>query len=111
MTTPPHEPKSKYTDLYSPPADPRNPDPFAAFPTRTERPAPSTGRSIGSYDVPEPIIPVAPHRDGGASWKLALVLTLFALLLGAAIFWLATDDIDFGGLGTAPATVTSALGR
>lgn len=103
----PNEPSSEHTDLYRPPADPRNPDPFAAFPTRPEQPRPSAGgRPIGAFYGPEPIIPVAPHRDGGGGWKIALVLTLFALLLGAAIFWIATDDIDFGGLGT-PVQVTA----
>ncbi|KJK42019.1 hypothetical protein UK23_39190 [Lentzea aerocolonigenes] len=84
MSRPPHEPFDE-RDLY---AD--NPDPFSAFSKGPERPEPrGSTRPIGSYEVPEPVIPVAPHQSGGGV-ALAITLTVFALLLGVAIFLLAT---------------------
>ena len=56
------------------------------------------------YDMPEPIIPVAPLRESGAGLKIVLALTAFMVLLGGTIFWLSTKDtIDFGGSGDDPA--------
>lgn len=67
-------------------------------PNEPEQPRP--GRPIGMYDVPEPIIPVAPLRESGAGLKIVLALTAFMVLLGGTIFWLSTKDtIDFGGSG------------
>ena len=67
-------------------------------PNEPEQPRP--GRPIGMYDMPEPIIPVAPLRESGAGLKIVLALTAFMVLLGGTIFWLSTKDtIDFGGSG------------
>lgn len=71
-------------------------------PNEPEQPHP--GRPIGMYDMPEPIIPVAPLRESGAGLKIVLALTAFMVLLGGTIFWLSTKDtIDFGGSGHDPA--------
>ncbi|GGU40569.1 hypothetical protein [Lentzea flava] len=85
MTTPPHEPFHE-RDLYA-----ENPDPFSAFGKGPEQPPPPAGstRPIGSYEVPEPFIPVAPRQEG-AGVRLVVVLAVFALLLGVAIFYLST---------------------
>jgi hypothetical protein len=99
MTAPPNEPAkpAKPAELY----EPTGGDPFSAFAAPAEQPpAPGTGtgRPIGLYDVPEPIIPVAPHRESGAGVKIVVVLAVFALLLGGVIFWVSTKDtIHFGG--------------
>jgi len=70
---------------------------------------PRQGRPIGMFDVPEPIIPVAPLRESGAGLKLVLALTAFMVLLGGTIFWLSTKDtIDFGGGGDDPARPPAA---
>jgi hypothetical protein len=83
-TRPPHEPFDE-RDLYA-----QNPDPFSVFSQSQDRPKPGAGsRPLGMYEVPEPAIPVAP-RQAGAGITLVLVLTVFALLLGGAIFFLAT---------------------
>lgn len=84
MNRPPPEPFDE-RDLYAP-----NPDPFSAFSKDPEhqRPTGST-RPIGSYEVPEPTIPVAPQLSGSGI-AIAVALTVFALLLGTAIFILAT---------------------
>ncbi|NKE56825.1 hypothetical protein FXN61_08235 [Lentzea sp. PSKA42] len=109
MSTPPNEPerpRPESADLYGPPS----PDPFSAFAAPPEQPPPpgtGTGRPIGVYDVPEPVIPVAPHRESGAGVKIVIVLAVFALLLGGVIFWLSTKDtIDFGG-SSAPTSATA----
>lgn len=85
MSRPPHEPFDE-RDLYA-----QNPDPFSAFAKAPQQPqAPGAGtRPIGSYEVPEPVIPVAP-RQSGAGVTLVVVLAVFALLLGVAIFLLST---------------------
>ncbi|WP_109637820.1 hypothetical protein [Lentzea atacamensis] len=85
MTKPPNEPFHE-RDLYA-----QHADPFSAFSQGPEQPRPPTGatRPIGSYEVPEPAIPVAP-RQAGAGVTLVVVLAVFALLLGAAIFLLST---------------------
>ncbi len=88
----PNEPSSDHTDLYRPPADRHNTDPFAAYSSGAEQKPATTNshRPIGAYYGPEPIFPVAPHRDGGGGWKIALTLTVFFLLLAAGIFYFAT---------------------
>ena len=82
---PPNEPFDE-RDLYA-----QHQDPFSAFAKSGPDQPPPTGstRPIGRYDVPEPVIPVAP-RQPGAGVTLAVVLAVFALLLGAAIFFLST---------------------
>ncbi|MCP2242836.1 LppU/SCO3897 family protein [Lentzea aerocolonigenes] len=112
MTTPPHEPeRPRPSDLYEPPGS----DPFSAFappPAQQPPPHPSATRPIGVYEVPEPILAVAPHRESGAGVKIVAVLAVFALALGGLVFWLSTKDtIKFGG-GTqttvaAPTTTTT----
>ena len=81
-------------DLYA-----HNPDPFSAFgPPAEPPPTTGAGRPIGVYEVPEPVIPVAPNREGGAGVKIVAVLAVFALALGGVIFWLSTKDtIELGG--------------
>ena len=83
MSRPPNEPFDE-RDLYA-----QNPDPFSAF-SKTPKRQPNAGtRPLGMYEVPEPAIPVAP-RQAGAGITLVIVLTVFALLLGTAIFLLST---------------------
>ncbi|MEV6243426.1 hypothetical protein [Lentzea sp. NPDC051838] len=90
MTTPPNEPeRPRSADLY----EPAQSDPFSAFPEPApERPATGSSRPIGVYEVPEPILPVAPHGESGAGVKIVAVLAVFALALGGLIFWLSTKD-------------------
>jgi hypothetical protein len=119
MSTPPNEPeRPRSADLYGP----ADPDPFSAFPPPAANPPPPStgGRPLGVYAVPEPVIPVAPHRESGAGVKIVAVLAVFALALGGLIFWMSTKDtIRFGGgepqttaaavtkTTTAPPTTTS----
>ena len=92
---------------------PNEPDPFSAFsPPAAEPPPPNAGegRPIGVYDVPEPVLPVAPHRGSGGGGKIVAVLTVFALALGGLIFWLSTkDSIKFGSGDSAPRTTAAAV--
>lgn len=91
------------------------PDPFSAFDAPAAEPPPpgaGGGRPIGVYDVPEPVLPVAPHRGSGGGGKIVAVLAVFALVLGGLIFWLSTKDtIKFSSSGptsAAAAAVTTA---
>lgn len=90
---------------------PNEPDPFSAFDAPAAEPPPpstGTGRPIGVYEMPEPVLPVAPHRESGAGVKIVAVLAVFALLLGGLIFWLSTKDtIKFGGAPTPAAALTT----
>jgi len=109
MSTPPNEPakpKSELADLY----EPTSGDPFSAFTAPEEKPPSATAGVRGPlYDVPEPVIPVAPHRESGTGVKIVAALAVFALLLGAVIFWMSTKDtMHFGGGGgPTPTTATT----
>ncbi|HEX8870300.1 MAG TPA: hypothetical protein VF821_31845, partial [Lentzea sp.] len=62
--------------------------------------------------VPEPVIPVAPDREGGAGVKIVVVLAVFALALGGLIFWLSTkDSIRFGTSAPTSATTRTTTSR
>jgi hypothetical protein len=90
---------------------PNEPDPFSAFaPPAADPPLPGAGggRPIGVYELPEPVIPVAPNHEGGAGWKIVVVLTVFALALGGLIFWLSTKDTIKFGSGGAPTSAVAA---
>jgi hypothetical protein len=52
--------------------------------------------------MPEPVLPVAPHREGGAGVKIVAFLAVFALALGGLVFWLSTKDTIKFGSGSAP---------
>lgn len=131
MTTPPSDPDhnpwaapagpppspqpGQYGGLYDPPVDPRNPrqDPFAAFPSGPVYPQPQqqpgAQSPIGLPNYPAPVLPVAPQPSTGAGVKLGIALTVFALILGGVIFWVATkDDMKFGGgADTTPVITTT----
>lgn len=100
MSTPNEPERPRSAELYEPSAA----DPFSAFAPPPAEPPPSTGggRPIGYYDVPEPVIPVAPHRESGGGGKIVAVLAVFALALGGLIFWLSTKDTIRFGSGSAP---------
>ncbi|NGY65705.1 hypothetical protein G7043_43135 [Lentzea sp. NEAU-D13] len=89
------------------------PDPFSAFDAPAAEPPPPSaggGRPIGVYDVPEPVLPVAPHRGSGGGGKIVAVLTVFALALGGLIFWLSTKNtIEFSSGSDTPTTAVAAV--
>ncbi|MGW6936218.1 LppU/SCO3897 family protein [Lentzea sp. NPDC054927] len=105
MSTPNEPERPKSAELYEPPAA----DPFSAFAPPPAEPPPSTGggRPIGYHDVPEPVIPVAPHRESGGGGKIVAVLAVFALALGGLIYWLSTKDTIKFGSGSAPTSAAA----
>ena len=92
---------------------PNEPDPFSAFAPPAPEPAPPSdggGRPIGVYEVPEPVLPVAPHRGSGGGGKIVAVLAVFALALGGLIFWLSTkNSIEFRSGDNAPRTTATPV--
>ncbi|MFI6100010.1 hypothetical protein ACIA8G_31055 [Lentzea sp. NPDC051213] len=91
-------------DLYGPPGPG---DPFSAYPTG---PAPHHQQQPGwePYGVPQPMLPVAPHRSSRAGVLIVAGLAVLMLVLGGAVVWyVGKGDLKLGS-GVATSSFPSA---